>query len=93
MVRGFVAVKRLCGDRMKAKAAGLRSWELLAGFLHIDDSYQMVAGTPRPAGLHFSGRKDKTVKLTVSTWKVRTKLDNKARPERRTVLIAKKLDR
>ena len=51
-----------------------------------------LAGTPRPMGLHFSGRKNKKVRLTFSTWGMRTMLDNKATPERQRALIAKELD-
>lgn len=82
MVRGFVVVKRFCGDRMKVKVVGLRSWELLVGFLYIDDLYQMVVGILWLVGFYFSGRKDKKVKFIVFIWKVCMKFDNKVRLER-----------
>ena len=53
-----------------------------------------LAGSPQPAGLHISGRNEKKkIILTVATWNVRTMLDGDSRPERRTAIIAKELER
>ena len=60
--------------------------------LHV---HKLLAGKPRPAGIHNSGGKTKksTTNLILASWNVRTLLDNEERPERRTALISRELER
>ena len=57
--------------------------------------HKLLAGKPRPAGIHNSGGKTKksTTNLILASWNVRTLLDNEERPERRTALISRELER